>query len=181
MSAEPLRTNKATFTACIQGLVTAASATDVVTIQGVNGRRIELDRIEIIGAASSGSAPPTALIRRSTAASGGTSSAITPVAVDSKVALVSGVAILAFTANPTVGTPVGNLWVGRTRFIAVTAVAPPGTTVIDASQLNAGPFVLNSASEFWAINFGATTIAAPLVDIFIRWTEYFYPADGING
>jgi hypothetical protein len=177
--AEPIvRSNKATFSACVTGLVTAASATDVFIIQGANGRRIEIDRIEITGTGTA-TAVPVSVIRRNSAASNGTPAAITPVAFDSRVSIVSAALVNSYTANPTVGNAVGTLWVGRLRLQAAGGSAPP-TLIVDSAQLNSGAMALNSASEWLAINFGSTSITSPLIEIFVRWTET-YLVDGING
>lgn len=181
MSAEPLRTNKATFSATVVGLVPVASATDIVVMQGADGRKIEIDRIEISGIAGTGIAVSTSLIRRSSAASGGTSAAMTPIAHDSRVALTSAATLSSYTANPTVGNAVGTLWAGRLRLGVTTAAIPTSVAVIDSSQLNVGPICLNSASEWLAINLNGTTVSSGALEIYIRWTERHFAADGIYG
>ena len=123
------------------------------------------------------------LIKTSTAASGGTiasgqpfaSAAVVGVPYDTGTA--AGTALVtAWTANPTVGTPVvtsaGWVWSGQVGFGNLTTTLGAATT-IDFGNRPASAVVLRGAAQCLAISsaVGTGPGAGNLTDIFEEWTE----------
>lgn len=163
---------KASFFAAISSLAVAASATDFFTITGAQGKRVTINRISFSGIATSATAIPLMLIKRSTANTGGTSTPVPGVNADSSMNMQPAASVLAYTANPgALGTAVGN--VNAARVILSTASASVGSAPVEFNfeRMYHKPVILNNASEVLALNYSGTTAAGNAVDIMIAWTE----------
>lgn len=163
-------TTKQTYSAAINGLVTAALATDVFEIKGSASKTIKITKLEISGTTTAGSGItiPGTIIKRSTANTGGTSTALTAVPHDSLNAAATAT-LKAYTANPTLGTLVGGLIAKRITFTQSGAQRPDN--IFEFTTRIAQPVVLRGTSESVCVNFGGTTITGPLISIYVEWTE----------
>ena len=159
----------ATYAAAVTGLVTAASATDVFTITGSATKLIKITRINIDGTTTAAATISIQLIKRSTANSAGTSTTPAAVPYDSSSSAATAV-VRAYTANPTLGTTVGTLRSDR-------VFVPLATASGDEMVYEFGPakatqsITLRGTNEVLAVNFSATTVAGPLFNIAVEWTE----------
>ena len=150
---------------------TAASATDIFNFKGSGTKTIYIRKIVWKQANLTGGSTTHSvyLLKRSTANSGGTSSAITAVPLDSSFpsATASGVY---YTANPTVGTSLGalahaNRYYGSYPDIEIEAV------LTDATK-GGSPIVLRGTGESISVNYNGVTDAigtSAVVDI--EWSE----------
>jgi len=133
----------------------AAVSGDSVVIFGRDDKVIKLREVVI--------AKPTAsqtviLIKRNTVDSGGTSTLATNVPMDISDG-GSGTVVRLYTAAPTVGTAVGNIF--------RCAVAPSELLVVDFARAGVEPPTLRNASECLAINVDATSTLPGSIE----WTE----------
>lgn len=101
-------TVKPTYSASVGFSPTATTATDVCRLTGSASKTIKVRRIFFNAQATTAVTVPVSVIKRSTANSGGTATTLTNVPYDSQFAAATAVASV-YTANPTVGTAVGNL------------------------------------------------------------------------
>ena len=147
---------------------TAASATDIFNFKGSSTKTIYIRKItwKQSNVAVAGS-HHVYVIKRSTANSGGTSSAITAVPLDSNFpsATASGVY---YTANPTAGTSLGAI-----SHITIHTNFPAGdiSTLFDSGN-GGSPIVLRGTSESVSVNYNGVTDAigtSAVVDI--EWSE----------
>jgi hypothetical protein len=159
---------KATYSAVINGLAVAATATDIFTIKGSGTKTVKVTQISISGVAGTAITVPVDLLLRSTADTGGTSTTPTLVKHDSTNAAATAV-VNAYTVNPTTGTLVGSIRSERVTF-PLTAVAP-AKTVYDFGVGPSQPIVLRGAAEQLCINLNAATVSASLINISIEFTE----------
>lgn len=162
---------KATYSAGITGLIVANTATDIFTITGSSTKTIRVTRIEVTGTQTNPTNINLLCVKRSTANSGGTSTAPTAVPHDSSNAAATAT-ILAYTANPTTGTLVGTI---RTQKICVDIVNKPSTATPnyfwDFGIRPSKAIVLRGTSEVLAINLNSQTVAGNSFNINIEWTE----------
>ena len=165
--------DKPSFMAAISGLVPAASATDIFTISGKAGRIIRINQIQISGIATSATAIPIFVARRSALNTGGTSTPVAAVNMDTANAgSAAGATVLAYTANPSgLGTLVGNI--ATARMILSTASASVGTApiVFSFERMYMKLPTLRDTNEMLVLNYGGATAAGNSVDISISWTE----------
>lgn len=162
-----------TYEATIVGLVPAASATDLLTVTGVAGHIVRVTRVECTGTSTAAGAATLVALVRSTANSAGTSTS--PVAVPAdpsdSAALAS---VKAYTANPTVGTPIGPVRA------SVMVLTPPATSIgivpvnwtFGNDAGNRAGIVLRSASQVFALNGNAASFpSGASLNCSIAWTE----------
>lgn len=152
-------------------VTTAASATDIFTIKGSASRVVTVTSIECSGLATTAGAAPLSLIKRSTANSGGTSSAPTAVPVQSSLPAATAV-VAAYTANPTVGTAVGTV---GSKIIGLPLAATGVGSGVSWDFVSSGfsqPIVLRGAAQSLSVNGGGATLAAgATLGCTITWTE----------
>jgi predicted outer membrane repeat protein len=150
-------------------IVPAATATDVFTLTG-QGTRITRIRQIILSfdATAATSDVKVSLIKRSTANTGGTSSAVTAVPHDSTNAAALST-VLAYTANPgALGTTVGNI---ETIFMGADAANENAIFQYGGSTGDQS-IVLRSTSEVLAVNLeGAALPAGLVVRCKVKWSE----------
>jgi hypothetical protein len=161
---------KQTYAAAVSGFVPPAAATDIFTITGSATKtiRITLLRVSCTTSAGSGISINAALIKRSTADSAGTSTTMTNVPHDSTNSAATAV-VKAYTANPTLGTTVGN--VRTSRFQINSAGTTSNELAYELGTRPAQTLVLRGTSEQLCVNFGGATITSPICSIAIEWTE----------
>ena len=160
---------KATYSASVSNLVAMATApTDIFTLTGSATKTIRVTRVTITGTQTTASQITIILLKRLTANTAGTSTAQTAVSHDSNAAAATG-AVLAYTANPTTGTLIGNL---RSRKVFVGAVTGNSDEYItEFGTRNCQAVVLRGTGQVFAINLNAATIAGSSFNIGIEWTE----------
>lgn len=166
----PVDSFKASYSASISALVLATSPTDVFTISGSATKTIRITSVEVSGTTTSGSGikGQALLIRRSTLNSGGTSTSPTKVPYDSASGSAT-VAVLAYTANPTLGAAVGAV-----RALALTFLASGTAASLISWFFGNRPtqaIVLRGTTQLLAINLGAISVTGGLISASIEWTE----------
>ena len=170
VATSPLDGYKASYSAAITGLAAAATPTDVFTLTGSATKIIRVTRMGISGTQTTSAVRDVQVIKRSTANTGGTSSAITAIKHDSNDAATTGT-VLAYTANPTLGTTVGVI---RTIKMDVEATNLVGASDHFELTFGNGPskgLVLRGTSEVLAINLNAVTSNGNSWNFYIEWTE----------
>ncbi len=162
---------RATYSATIAGLASAASATDIFTITGSASKTVRITRLEISGQATTAAAVQVALLVRSTANTIGTSTAPTLVPHDSNSAAATAV-VKAYTANPTTGSLVGNI---RTDYVFLaapaTATVGPDKIFLDFGIRPSQALVLRGITQVLAINLNGVTVTGGAWDVNIEFTE----------
>lgn len=162
-------TTKSTYSASIRGVVTAATATDVLVIQGSSTKIIKIRFIGISGTQTGNAVTPIIILKRSTLDTGGTSTTLINVAHDSNDTAATAI-IKSYTANPTLGTLVGNVLQEQITFNNGLA-----SGLEDKIEYEFGVFTkaltLRNANESIAINFNSTTVTAGSINFTIQWTE----------
>jgi hypothetical protein len=153
------------YIAATDGFAIATSATDIFRIVGSGSKTIRIKKITISGRTTSGSPVPVIIkiIKYSTANSAGTSVTTTVVPADSSNAAGTATANH-YTANPTLGTVVGNI---ATR--SVTFQAAGLLQFLDLSFDT--PIVLRGTSQQLSVNLNATSITGSSICCSAEWEE----------
>jgi hypothetical protein len=159
---------RATYSAAVSGLVVANTPTDIFTITGSASKTIRITRISFTGTQTTGTQIRVIVLKRSTANSGGTSTSPARVPHDSNNAAATAT-VLAYTANPTTGTLVGNIRAAKV-LVGLTTVNSD-QLIIDFGTRNGQGFVLRGTTQVLAINLAGVTIAGNSLDISFEWTE----------
>lgn len=160
----------AAYRAAAASVTLATSPTDVFTLTGSSTKVVRVRRVVITGTCTSVSASHVILIKRSSANSGGTSTATTAVPLVSSSPAATATA-LSYTANPaSLGTTVGNLDARRGFFPASTAYQH-FTTEIEFTSSVFQPITLLNANEVLAVNFAGVTITGGSISCTFEWTE----------
>jgi hypothetical protein len=174
---EPVAGSRATYSAAITGLVPVTAATDIFTLTGSASKLVKVTRLVITGSTTLAATTilPIQLLLRSTADTAGTSTAPTRVAHYRTDAGVTAT-VLAYTANPTLGTLVGvirnhRMMLQLTPFTATDfPIALP--YIEDFGMRGGQPPTLSGTADVFAVNLNAiATITGWLFDISIEWTE----------
>lgn len=161
---------KPTYTAVAAAFTPPATPTDMVTLTGSATRTIRITRIEFTSTQTTAGVNTIFLVKRSTANSAGTSTALTAVSHDSSNSAATATA-LSYTANPTLGTTVGNIRATRVLSDAITSVSPD-VQLWEFNTLTSQSIVLRGTSQVLAINFNGAALPAGLsVTAAIEWTE----------
>ena len=149
---------------------TAASATDIFNFKGSSTKTIYIRKI-IWKQANyvSTTQHQVYLIKRSTANSGGTSSAITAVPLDSTFSSATASGVY-YTANPTTGTSVGTL-IHVTIIGSSSPINQNYPTLFDSTK-GGSPIVLRGTSESVSVNYnGVTDAVGTSAAVDIEWSE----------
>lgn len=168
----------ATYASAYIGLTPAASCTDLAILNGSASKVIRVMRVVVsaITSAATGATLDLVLAVRSAANTAGT--AVTAAAIvpfDSNDAAATAT-LTAYSANPTTGTLVGNVYVTKFQQTLGTATATdfPSNLPFQAQwgMTDSKPIVLRGAAQGLAINFNGSSFAAGAsVDLFVEWTE----------
>ena len=164
------RQHRRTYNAAFS-VVAASSATDIVEIIGSSSKTVLIHKITISGSQTTGGQVPVYIIKRSTAASGGTST--NPTLVPRSTIFAEGTAATAaikvYTANPTTGTAVGNIWVGG---IGIPAATASDTPIKDIDfNLTGAPVLLSGTSQTLCINLNGATYSGNTFNMTVEWSE----------
>ena len=161
---------KRTYSANVLGLVPPATPTDIFSITGIAGTVVRVIRITITGTRTAASVSDMQVVKRSTANAGGTSAAATAVPNDSQFP-AAGATVLSYTANPAaLGTLVGAVASSKIH-IGSAGSGPVSPLVFEFGKKMGASGILRTASEVFAVNMNAVTIAGNNFDIFVEWTE----------
>lgn len=165
-----------TYSASYTAITTAASLTDFMTLTGSATKTVYLLRVECNGVTTAAGASKVSLVKRSTADTGGTP--VTPSATaggqlvphDSASAAASAT-VVAYSANPTVGTLVGVVRTGEIN-------SGPGATVASSPSLvwtfedNAQRVILRGTGQVAALGgLGTAFQAGAVVACTMTWVE----------
>lgn len=159
-------TQKRTYSAAFQ-VVLAATATDVVEIVGSATTSVQITKVTIGGTQTTGGGVVVNLIKRSTAATGGTSTTATLIAHESADTGATAV-VKVYTANPTTGTLVGNIKSRRVQLGATTSVSPAAE--FEWAE-NSKPVILAGVAQTLCVNLGGVTATGGTLDVEIEFTE----------
>ena len=180
----PLDSIKRTYSQAMSNLVVASSPTTYWQLCGSATSTVRVTRITIAGRQTAVAAADIQLIKTSTAATGGTiasgqpfgSAAVVGVPYDTGSA--AGTALVtAWTANPTVGTPVvaSAGWVasGQVTLGNLSTGVGGSTLIFDFGNRPASATVLRGAAQCLAISsaVGTGPGSGNLMDITEEWTE----------
>src|SRR6185295_897807 len=158
------------YAAAVVGLVAAATPTDVFTIYGSGTKTVRIIRVEVSATENTAAIRDVVLIKRSTANTGGTSTSPTRVTYDSSNAAATAT-VLAYTANPTLGTGVGNIRTAKIDVPATNLVGSTDRIMWTFGDRPSQAVVLRGTSEGLAVNLNSVTSANNSFDISIEWTE----------
>lgn len=158
-----LRTQK--YVASTNGFAIAATATDIARIIGSASKIIRVKKVIISGRTTSGS--PVAviikLLKYSTANTAGTSVATPAVPLDSSNAVATAV-VNHYTANPTLGTLIGN--------VATRSITFESRGAVEILQLEfETPIILRGVVEQLSVNFNATSVVGSSIACGFEWDE----------
>lgn len=159
---------QATYSAAFN-VAAAATATDIAVINGSATKTIYITKAIITGIQTTAGLADILLIKRSTADTGGTSTAQTAIPHDSADAAASGT-VLAYTANPgALGTSVGSI---RRAFLPVAGAASVVNPVVVFDFGDKGkPITLRGIAQQLAINLNGVTLVGGSFDINFEWYE----------
>lgn len=172
---------KVTYSAGFIGLVSAASATDVICIKGSASKTVKVTQFKLSGTAGTLVTLPITLVRRATADTGGTAATTTANPAnniakrDSTQAAATAVPI-SYTANPTINdsspTYVDSASLtlnitGTTAAAVVPLVFDYGRDVVNLLA----PLTLRGAAQQACLNFNAISVSSGVLNGSMTWTE----------
>lgn len=146
----------------------AASATDIFTITGNATTTVYVTKVIVSGIQTTAGLAEVLLVKRSTANTGGTSTAVTAVPHDANDAAASAT-LLKYTANPTTGTPVGTIRRGYNPIAGATSVVNPLVTYEFGDK--GRPIILRGTAQVLAVNLNGVTLTGGTFDVAIEWFE----------
>jgi hypothetical protein len=162
---------KATYSAATVAYAPYATPQDIVGIVGSAAKRVRVLRFAVSGRASAANQLDVQLVKRATADTGGTPTALTAVSHDSNDGAATA-AVSSFAAAPAAGTLVGAI---RAQQINLSAAGSGGAAVpveLDFGTVNDKSIVLNSAAEGLYLNLaGAAMPAGCVLNVFVEWSE----------
>jgi hypothetical protein len=163
--------SKATYCSAIYALNMVSGATDVFTLTGSASKLVKVLRVEFSATQITASAAFDARwVKRSTADTAGTTTStnLYTAPVDSSMAAASAT-VLAYTANPTLGTQVGAPLISKYLIQLTSAV--PQVIARDFANIPGGPITLRGTSDVFAFNMNGQTFNTNLTDMVMWWTE----------
>jgi hypothetical protein len=165
-------TYRAAFASLATYTVNAGTNGDLITLLGSASKTVKIHKVLISGNGSTAQQGSVNLILRSTADTGGTSSPIAAVPLDSSNAAATAVA-RSYTSAPIQGTAVGTLASIRKLFpLASSATLSGDVALFDSFREHVQPITLRGNSEQLCINLSNTSgNFAPTLSGFIEFTE----------
>lgn len=150
--------------------ITAASAaTDIFTITGSASATVFVTRVVVSGVQTTAGLVDVVLAMRSTADTGGTSGAATAVPHDSTDSAASAT-VLAYTANPTTGSLIGNVRRGYVAVDAPASVVNAAVLVFDFGDKGRA-LTLRGITQVLAVNLNGATVTGGVFDVCVEWYE----------
>lgn len=164
-------TERATYSSSVNSLTPPATPTDMVTITGSASKTIRVLKITLTCTQNTAGTNTFFVVKRSTANTAGTPVAQTEIPYDSNFPTASGV-VVAYTANPTLGTTVGTIE-ARKVFTPANNTAVSRENIFDFSAGGTKPgIVLRGTGQVLALNFNGAALPAGLnINCTIEWTE----------
>ncbi len=158
------------YSATVRGLASAASATDIAVLPGTATKTVVLVGVEISCTQTTAGIIDVQLIKRSSADTAGTSTAMGITPHSSRLpAAVS--APLSYTANPTLGSTINNIDTFKLACLAP-ATATPADIYIGTARLWGGPIFLYTTAEQVAVNLNGVTVTGSSFNIVFHWLEF---------
>lgn len=163
-----------TYRASVVGLVTAASATDFLTVGGSASKTVAVTRMECNGIATTAATPDVLVVKRSTANLTGTSTSPTATPLDSRSPAATAV-VKAYTVNPgTLGTLIGSI--GAVKFplpLAATGADLSRVQFVGTQFGPSQPVTLLGVAQSVGLNGNAATLGAgAALNCTIEWIEF---------
>jgi hypothetical protein len=156
------------YSASSTALVAAAAATDLWVISAAS-KTITVSKVVVSCTQTTSGIVDVVFLRRSTLDTLGTSTA--PTVVKHTTGNPTSIAtVAAYTANPTVGTLVGNIGVYKLSCLAP-ATATPADIIVENFRASAQPPTFTGTEQF-VINLNAQTISGSQFDIRVEWEEH---------
>lgn len=157
------------YSASSSAFTPGATPQDIFTITGGPNVTVRVLRVTIAFTQTTAGVNAVTLKRRSTANTGGTSAGLTEIPHNSGDSAAVAT-VLEYTANPTAGTAVGDVWTG---FVASPAAATAGIgSAVENVEFSGAPVILRGTGEVLAVNLGGVTLPIGLVcRISVMWTE----------
>jgi len=171
--APPVDGGKPTYVAAVTGLVVVASATDFLVLTGSASKTIKVVRAGVSGLATAILNTTVRALVRTTADSGGTSSAITPVPYDQNDPAATATAA-SYTANPTINDGTNRIVSSQKLLFnlgAPTAGSESSRLLFDYGSRPSKAPVLRGVAQQYALNLNGVTVTGGSVDAFIEFTE----------
>ena len=166
---QPLNQSSA-YSAAATSVNAPASATDVFEIAGSASKIIKVRAVILSGTETTSAQVIAKLVKRSTANSGGTSATLTNVPFDSSSAAATAVC-KSYTANPTTGTPVGDLLAVRFSLPSAATSSPIEQVFSFSNGSLDFPVVLHGTAQTLAVNFNGVTLTGNSLCCTFIWTE----------
>jgi len=163
--------SKATYSATSGAFTPPATPTDMSCIFGSASKTIRVLSCVVSGTQTTAGINMFFLVKRSTANTGGTSSTLTQVPLDANSAAGTATNVLSYTANPTLGSTVGNVRAERILCPALASVvAPVGIDLLGFSQnsLIDQPVTLRGSTQGLCVNFNGAALPAGL-SMAVEW------------
>ena len=158
------------FSAASAAFSPGTTPQDIFTITGSATKTIEVLRMTISSIQTAAGTNSWFIAKRSTANSGGTSAAVTAVPHDSNDAAATAT-VLQYTANPTAGTLVGNIWTGKQHSPTAATIGLP-VMLVDFTLLYGKPIILTGITEVLAWNFAGASLPSGLsCHCVVTWIE----------
>jgi len=162
---------KPTYSAALIAYAPYATPQDVVGIVGAAAKQARVLRFAVSGRATTANQLDVQLVKRASADTGGTPTALAAVPHDSNDGAATA-AVTSFAAAPAAGTLVGAI---RAQQINLSAAGSGGAAVpveFDFGTCNDKSIVLNGASEALYLNLnGAAVPAGTVLNVFVEWSE----------
>ena len=162
-----------TYSACSSAFTPGTTPADVFSITGNATTNVYVLKMGIATIQTTEGVNAWFVAKRSAANTGGTSAASTVVAFQSSSAAASAT-VLQYTANPTAGAIIANVWNGWLNSPKSTTAGTGGLqgVVIDFETLYGKPIALLSAAEVLALNFNGAALPTGLsVLAWVQWAE----------
>lgn len=173
----PIVGQRHTYRAATTAVLVPAVTVDIpwFTIGGSASKLVRLQRIQISGLTLTAVAYLNiSLGKYSTAASGGTSSGLVRVPLNSSSPAATIATPLVFTAVPTPGTKVGDVATRRFMGQSTTAAAAGIPQLIDFDFRNVGepsPIMLRGVAEELGLYWETAPATTPSLHLEVEWTE----------
>ena len=147
----------------------AATASDIAAIFGNVTTTVHVTKVIVTGIQTTTGTPEVLLIARSTANSGGTSSAMSVTKHEQADSAQSSTPIT-YTANPTPGTSAGTL---RRRYVPIgSAASGLSNEFVFEARDEIKPIVLSGTAQGLVVNLNGATVTGGVFNIIIEWTEF---------
>ena len=158
------------FSAASDAFTPGATPQDIFTITGSATKVIEVLRMAISSIQTTAGTNSWFIAKRSTANSGGTSASVTAVPHDSNDAAATAT-VLQYTANPTAGSLVGNIWSGKQHSPSATTIGLP-VMLVDFTLLYGKPIILTGITDVLGWNFAGAALPTGLsCHCVVTWIE----------